>query len=397
MTISVLIPAYRAGRFLEQTLCSALAQSYDDIRVHVHIDPSDADGSGAPEDTLRAIEPFRSDPRLRVRRNPQRLGWDGNTRSLLHEVDTPCFAILPHDDLWDPDYLEVLHGELTSAADASVAYCDLLTFDCRDPFRRGVRLPRGGSLRAQLLAFLLEGAEAMPWRGVTRSALLPRIGGFPVDEHQGFAVECEYALSLLLTGTAIHVPRTMYHKRLFPTGAGNASRQRHQAAPDALRRAWNRHAARMEALLRDGLRRERVASDGSDPLLLAALTAAMLRRYQHSVGPVLEPAQQRTASRELDLLGASAEDDADAVRSRLHLVLSRHARAVGDEVESDRQAELATGFDPAHHEAQLHMAASLQGRGKLAEALACIARVEHGAPDTAGVARLRRQLHSQVA
>jgi GT2 family glycosyltransferase len=397
VTISVLVPAFRAGRFLAQTLRSAIAQTHGDIRIHVHIDPADADGSGAPEDSVQAVEPFRSDPRLRVRCNPQRLGWDANIRGLLQVVDTPYYAILPHDDLWEPDYLQTLLAELASSPEASVAYCDLLTFDDVEPWRKGVRLPRGASLRAQLLAFLLEGAEAMPWRGVTRSDLLQRIGGFPVDGHRGFAVECEYALSLLLAGTAIHVPRTMYHKRLFPRGASSASRQRIvEAAPGELCRAWVRHASRMEELLRDGLRRKHAASDSSDVLLLAALTAAMLRRRQQFVAARLEAEQQRAALECLLALDTSTEAGADAVRSRLQLVMSRHAEAIGDGEQGDTLARLAVSSDPGHEEARLRLANRLHARGLFAEALDCASPVERSAPGMVGLGPLLRQIRSQL-
>jgi tetratricopeptide (TPR) repeat protein len=278
-----------------------------------------------------------------------------------------------------------------------VAYCDLLTFNDDVPWRKGVCLPRDGSLRAQLLAFLLEGAEAMPWRGVTRSALLPRIGGFPVDEHRGFAVECEYALSLLLAGTAVHVPRTMYHKRVFPLGASNASQLRiAEAQPAELRLAWARHASRMEQLLRDGLRRQPANSDGSDALLLAALAAAMLRRYQQTVGAALEAEQRRAVLDYLRAVSISVEDSAEAVRSRLQLVLSRHADATGDDAQGYAQAKLAISFDPEHHEAHLHLAHRLQARGRFAEALDCASLVERNVPDIAGLAPLLRHIRSQM-
>lgn len=398
VTVSVLVPAFRAGRFLAQTLHSALAQTRGDLCVHVKIDPSDADGSGLPEDSLQAVEPFRADPRVRVQCNPVRLGWDANVASLLHAVDTPYYAILPHDDLWEPCYLEVLHAELTAVAEASVAYCDLLTFDAMEPWRKGVRLPRGGSLRAQLLAFFLEGAEAMPWRGVTRSDLLPRIGGFPVDGHRGFAVECEYALSLLLAGTAIHVPRTLYRKRLFPCGASSASRQRIvDAAPGQLRQAWARHALRMGELLHDGLRRPQVASDVSEALLLAALAAAMLRRYSHAVDAGLETEQLDAARENLLALDTSAEAGAAAVRSRLQLVLSRHAAAIGDNEQADALAESAVSVDPEHHEARLHWASRLQARGLFVQALDCASLIERHAPDMVGVGPLLRQIRGKLS
>jgi GT2 family glycosyltransferase len=398
MTISVLIPAFRAGRFLAQTLQSAIEQTQPDIRIHVHIDPSDADGSGKPEDSLQAVEPFRSDPRVHVRCNPQRLGWDANIRGLMREIDTPYYAILPHDDVWDPRYLQVLCAELASSANASVAYCDQISFGVAEASHKAVRLPRGGSLRAQLLAFLLAGAEAMPWRGVVRSDLLSRIGEFPVDGYRGFAAECEYALSLLLAGTAIHVPSTMYRKRFFPANVSHASRQRIvEAAPAELHQAWTRHAACMHALLRDGLCRRHAAPDCSDLLLLAAMTAAMLRRYQQCLGASLEAEQRDAVIEAMHALGKSTEDGVGAVLSRLQLVMSRHAGATGNNEQGDALAKRAVATDANHHEARLYLAKRLQAGGLFAEALDCASLLERRAPGMVGVGPLLRQLRSRVA
>lgn len=398
MTITVLVPVYRAGRFVAQTLQSALGQSYRDIRVHVQVDPSDADGSGAPEDSLQAIAPFRSDPRLRVSCNRTRLGWDGNIRKMLQAIDTRFYAVLPHDDFWHPDYLQVLHAELAASADASVAYCDQVSIGEGEPARKGVSLPRNGTLRAQLWAFLLAGAEALPWRGVVRSDVLTRIGGFPVDGHRGYAVECEFALSLLLAGTAIHVPRAMFHKRVSAADPDSASRQRiDAAAPGELRRAWVRHAGRMQALLADGMRRPHEDGDRSDALLSAALTAAMLRRHQLSLGATLEVAQLAAAHNRLRELAATGQDGGAAVVSRLQLVLSRHYGAAGDAQRGDELATLAVDADREHHEASLHLARRLRARGRLSEALDCVSQLERSAPGMVGVAALRRQLLDAAA
>ena len=399
MTVTVCIPAYRAGRFLAETLNSVVNQTYSDLRVEIGVDPADADGTGAPEDTLAALTPFLSDPRFRVRRNPTRLGWDGNIRALLERVETPYYAILPHDDIWDPRYLEILLSILGQKALASVAYGDLFMFGVADPWRHAVQLPGAGSVREQLLAFMLQGAEAMPWRGVTRSALLPSIGGFPTDGHRGFAVECEYALALILAGPAVHLPRTLYYKRIHPPSVLSASRARVVLEPNriGLEQAWRNHVDRMWRLLGRGLARlTHESPDGvaMDRLIWAAFTAAMLRRCPGGVP--FAPEDAESARGLLTTLSAMDAAVANPVLSRLHLVLWRHATALGDIEQSRAHAEAAVATNPTSSDACLALAAHLESRGRLLEALDWVAQAERAFPGGAGLMALRRKIYHRL-
>ena len=79
------------------------------LRVLVSVDGS-SDGGRCRE----ACEPFAADPRFRIVAQPRRLGWVGNCNWLIGRVETPFFALLPHDDLLHERYVERLLGELRS-------------------------------------------------------------------------------------------------------------------------------------------------------------------------------------------------------------------------------------------------------------------------------------------
>jgi len=121
-----------------------------------------------------------------------------------------------------------------------------------------------------------------------------------------------------------------------------------------------------------------------------------LRRYQQSVGPVLSPEQRHATIDQMRAVSISMDGSADAVRSRLQLILSRHADATGDEAQGYAQAKLAISFDPDHHEARLYLAHQRQARGHFEEALDYTSYVERNAPDTAGLAPLLRHIHNQM-
>jgi hypothetical protein len=398
MTVTVCIPAYRAGQFLAETLNSVVNQTYADLRVEIGVDPADGDGTGAPEDTLAALTPFLADRRFRARRNPTRLGWDGNIRALLERVETPYYAILPHDDIWDPRYVETFLGVLEQHAQASVAYGDLFTFGVADPWRHAVELPRTDDVREQVLSFMLQGAEAMPWRGITRSALLPSVGGFPTDGHRGFAVECEYALALILAGPAVYLPRTLYYKRVHPPAVASASRARVlESSPSELEQAWRDHVDRMRRLLERGLAsltNERSDGVTVDRLIWAAFTAAMLRRCPS--GGRLAPEDADGVRALLTTLAAMNAAGAGPVMSRLHLVLCGHEAAIGDIEQSGAHAEAAVAANPASAGACFALAAHFESRGRLLEALDLVAQAERAFPGGAGLVALRRKIFNRL-
>lgn len=313
--VTICIPAYRAEAFISQTLLSVQKQSHRDLRIEIAIDPSNTD---SPDGTRDAIDPFLSDDRVHVRENPVRLGWDGNINAMLKRVDTPYYMILPHDDLIDPRYVETLLSVLKARPDASVAYGDMTFHGKTSLTHKTVYLPPDGTRDEQLLMFFLEGAEAVPWRGVTRVSAIAATGGFPTDGYLGFAVECEYALSLLLHGRAVRVPRSLYSKQVHALDLPTASRQRDELSHKTLTQAWQQHRSRMITLLDNAH-----VKVGAELVRLAA-EAAMLLRYSLRVAKVL-PAVEVTHAHHLlqriDTLSTTSPE-ARRIATLLHRALA---------------------------------------------------------------------------
>lgn len=316
--VTICIPAYRAEAFISQTLLSVQKQSHHDLRIEIAIDPSNID---SPDGTRDAIEPFLSDDRVHLRENPVRLGWDGNINAMLKRVDTPYYMILPHDDLIDLGYVEILLSVLKARPDASVAYGDMTFHGKTSRTHKTVYLPPDGTRDEQLLTFFLEGAEAVPWRGVTRVSTIAATGGFPTDEYQGFAVENEYALSLLLHGRAVRVPRPLYSKQEHPLDVPTASRNRiRELSHETLTQAWQQHRFRMITLLDNAH-----VKVGAELVRLAA-EAAMLRRYSIMVAKVLPAVEVTHAHHLLQRIDHLSTTSTEALRIAmlLHWVLAQH-------------------------------------------------------------------------
>lgn len=97
-SVSVVIPAYNAGRFLLPAVQSILAQTFTDFELIV-IDDGSTDGSIA---TLSVF----NDDRLRIERNDLNLGLVATRNKGLHLAKATLMAILDSDDIAKPDRLE---------------------------------------------------------------------------------------------------------------------------------------------------------------------------------------------------------------------------------------------------------------------------------------------------
>lgn len=97
--VSVCIPAWCGGSFLEAAVQSVLAQTWTDFELLVIDDCS-------PDNTKVLMAPYTSDQRVKFIRNEKNLGPQGNWNRCLTEAQGEYIKILPHDDLISPDCLE---------------------------------------------------------------------------------------------------------------------------------------------------------------------------------------------------------------------------------------------------------------------------------------------------
>ena len=213
--VSVIVATYRCDDYLRLALASILAQTHPDFEVLVSDD-------GGEEATRRVVESF-GDPRLRYHANPVRLGPAGNHWEAFRRARGEFVAILNHDDLWKPAFLERMLAGLADPA-VVVAFCD---HDVIDP--RGHVLPErtaehsrvsGRStlaagvhqpFYAEAVAFNLAPAQAALMR---RSALDP--GTFPDQAGPAY----DFWLNYLLArggGGAYYVPEMLASWRVLPT------------------------------------------------------------------------------------------------------------------------------------------------------------------------------------
>ncbi|MCT7955975.1 glycosyltransferase family 2 protein [Laspinema palackyanum] len=112
-TISVIIPAYNAEKFIKGTIISVLNQTFRDLELIVIND-------GSTDGTLEVVSSF-DDARVQVFSYPN----SGPQKSRNRGIDKArgeYLSFLDADDLWTPDKLERQLQALQDNPDAAVAY-----------------------------------------------------------------------------------------------------------------------------------------------------------------------------------------------------------------------------------------------------------------------------------
>jgi glycosyltransferase involved in cell wall biosynthesis len=108
--VSVIIPAYNSGPYLDEAVQSVIAQTFTDWECIVIDD-------GSTEDLTRVEN---MDPRVRLLRQPNRGTQAARNNGILHSTGE-FIAFLDHDDLWLPSKLEKQIAAMRGSSE--LAFC----------------------------------------------------------------------------------------------------------------------------------------------------------------------------------------------------------------------------------------------------------------------------------
>lgn len=114
--VSVIIPAWNAEAFIEETLRSAVEQTFKDIEIIV-VDDYSTDRTAEIAERMAA-----DDPRIRCFRNPQNSGVSKTRNFAIEQARGAYIALLDSDDIWLPEKLE-RQVELIRRENADLVYC----------------------------------------------------------------------------------------------------------------------------------------------------------------------------------------------------------------------------------------------------------------------------------
>jgi glycosyltransferase involved in cell wall biosynthesis len=115
-TLTIGLPVYNGERYLTESLDALLAQTYQDFELVISDNASD-DGTA---DICRAYA--ERDSRIRYLRQPVNIGAGPNHNVLVPMARGKYFKWASHDDLYDPQLLELCIEALESRPEFVLAH-----------------------------------------------------------------------------------------------------------------------------------------------------------------------------------------------------------------------------------------------------------------------------------
>lgn len=231
--VTIVIPMYNGGRFVDQTLRSVLAQSFTKFEVIVVDDGSSDDGP----DLVRARS---SDPRIRLLRGTRRHGAAKarNLGAAQASESSRYLIFLDADDTWQPDLLTSLVEALDRRSDASGAFALAEYIDGeghvlhpgdlprhmrgREDLRDGRFEIRGSDADVQFEHLFIANLVYPPGCLLVRRSAYEHAGGF---DGKFLAEDGEFVLRLVRLGPLVPVDRVLAgYRRGTSNATGNRAR-----------------------------------------------------------------------------------------------------------------------------------------------------------------------------
>jgi hypothetical protein len=193
-------------------------------------------------ETVQACAPFLKDRRFEAVVQRDRLGWVANTNWLLERAEGKFVAILPHDDLLHPLYLETALSHLARHDECVLVYTDAEAFSDDPAFRpfylrtRAVR----GERFARMRRYMLHAMTGAGFRGVMRRERMRLAGGLEQNPFDDFAADTLWLGKMAIQGELHRLPYPLCKKRYHT--ASTHTRWFLQS-PEWQEGAWRRHCA----------------------------------------------------------------------------------------------------------------------------------------------------------
>ncbi len=239
--VMALVPAYESAGFIQATLDSLSAQTYQHFEVLISVDSCD---DGTYEICL---EHSRRDSRFRVvRHHDQRLGYSSNCNFLIARADADYAMLAFHDDLLEPTFVEKLCDVLDKRPEVILAFPDthLTNIDGSEEHWQFTALE--GIATARQRGLLMQGRPWRWWvpnRGLFRVDQVRTIGGIKPHAAGEFSVDFPWLFHMSLLGEFARVPEVLVYKRYLPQSLSRGwefnRREWFEATASCMRELWN--------------------------------------------------------------------------------------------------------------------------------------------------------------
>lgn len=168
--ISVIIPAYNASEFIEETIDSVISQSFKDWELIIVND-------GSKDNSVEVIKNKIRDHQNMSLINKKNGGVSSARNLGFEHARGEFLAFLDADDIWSEDFLQCGIDSLSKNSDAGLVYTDLIIIDEKNISSNQVKKGKSGEILDDLL--LWEDHVISPPSGmIVRRSVINRVGQF---------------------------------------------------------------------------------------------------------------------------------------------------------------------------------------------------------------------------
>jgi glycosyltransferase involved in cell wall biosynthesis len=211
MKLSVIMPTYNYGHLLPETLRSLAAQTFQDFELLVVDD-------GSTDHTEEVVRGFSSQLRNCVYLKKPHTGPADSRRFAVQAATGTHIASLDSDDMWSPEYLEVVRRSFENHPQAEVFFCDGLhvqsTGKVMYPTLPADLPPSSGEVTSLRELFQLC-INFCPTGMVFSKSLYQRVG--PFDPRYGFGLcdDTDWVVRAVIAGArCIRIDRKLFLHRV---------------------------------------------------------------------------------------------------------------------------------------------------------------------------------------
>lgn len=200
--VSIIIPCYNAAKFIEQTLNSVIAQTYNNYEVIIVND-------GSTDDSVSKINPFITNKNFKLISKVN--GGVSSARNIgLENANGDYVALLDADDVWLPNNLKEKITLLEQDPELFFVYSDMIQFDTQ-----GVeRIVKGFKTEKLLSNYLLQ--TELPIPGACSNVVFRNNKVLKFDIQMSTAADQDFIISLIMLGKAGYLNEPLWKYRVFP-------------------------------------------------------------------------------------------------------------------------------------------------------------------------------------
>lgn len=171
--VSVIIPAYKAGQYIRETIQGVLEQTHTNLELIIVDD-------GSPDNQAEVIAPIAaSDPRIQYIK--QKNGGVSSARNHGYRLSKGAFlAFLDADDIWLPDNLELKLAKFAGDSDLGLVHSDMAIMDGRSQLTGATKSGKEGYILEDLLSW---NGTCVPTPSsiLVKREVVEKVGGFDLE------------------------------------------------------------------------------------------------------------------------------------------------------------------------------------------------------------------------